>query len=60
MSIKRNDKKNRRKGENESLKWSKYRKLGGLKKREKRKEKREKRKEKSNKCLKKNNIEVEE
>ena len=42
MSIKRNDKKNRRKGEKESLKWRENRKLGGLKKREKRKEIREK------------------
>ena len=47
MSIKRNDKKNRRKGENESLKWMENRKLGELKKREKRKERREKRKEKN-------------
>ena len=42
MSIKRNVKKNRRKGEKESLKWRENRKLGGLKKRIKRKEKRNK------------------
>ena len=46
MSKKRNVKKDRRKGEKESLKWRENRKLGGLKKREeKRTEKREKRKE---------------
>ena len=39
----RNGKKDRRKGENESLKWRENRKLGGMKKREKRREKREKR-----------------